>query len=61
LKWPQDARIYGAPAIWFLGRDGTVLTEPFFGNDYDSEPPQINYGFSELTAEIERLLQEASE
>jgi len=58
LKWHQDARRYGAPTIWFLSSDGTVLAEPFFGNDYDSDPPEIYYGFAEGRDLIERLLEE---
>jgi hypothetical protein len=56
LKWHQDARRYGAPTIWFLSGDGTVLAEPFFGNDYDSDPPEIYYGFAEGRDLIENLL-----
>ncbi len=56
FKWHLDSRTYGLPAIWVLKGDGTVACEPFWGNDYDSSPPQINYGFEELKAEVEKLL-----
>lgn len=56
LKWRQDPRKYGAPTIWILDNQGRVLTEPFWGNDYGSSPPQINYGFVELKESIEGLL-----
>jgi hypothetical protein len=48
LKWHRDPREYGAPTIWLLNAEGRILREPFWGNDYDSEPPQISYGFAEL-------------
>ncbi len=58
LKWHLDPRKYGAPTIWLLSATGEVLREPFWGNDYDSDPPEINYGFPELreavSAELER-------
>ena len=57
FKWHLDPRTYGLPAIWVLTGDGTVACEPFWGNDYDSSPPQINYGFEELRDAVERLLE----
>ncbi len=56
LKWRQDGRKYGTPTIWLLGKDGRVLTEPLFGNDYDSDPPEIHYEFNEAKEMIEGLL-----
>lgn len=58
MKWQFDPRLYGTPVIWVLGQDGTILTKPFFGNDYDSDPPQIEYEFHEVRQSIERLLDE---
>ncbi len=51
-----DARRYGVPTIWLLARDGTVLAEPFPGNDYGSQPPEIHYGFRDLEVAVERAL-----
>lgn len=56
LKWYLDPRTYGAPTIWILDGEGRVLQEPFWGNDYDSEPPQINYGFAELKGAVNDAL-----
>jgi len=56
FKWHLDSRTYGLPTIWVLGSDGTVACEPFWGNDYESSPPQIYYGFEELKAAVDRLL-----
>lgn len=56
LKACSDARRYGVPTIWLLARDGTLLAEPFPGNDYGSQPPEIHYGFKELEAAVERAL-----
>lgn len=56
FKWHEDPRKYGAPTIWILNSEGTVLAEPFWGNDYGSSPPQVNYGFVELRDTIERFL-----
>lgn len=57
LKWHLDSRTYGLPTIWVLSGDGVVVSEPFWGNDYDSVPPQVNYGFEELKAAVEKLLE----
>jgi hypothetical protein len=56
LKWHLDLRSYGLPALWLLGPGGTVLREPFFANDYDSDPPQLLYEFKDLKAAVEELL-----
>jgi len=58
LKWHLDPRTYGLPTIWILSGDGVVVSEPFWGNDYDSVPPQVNYGFEELKAAVEKLLEQ---
>jgi hypothetical protein len=56
-KWHLDPRKYGTPTIWIISNEGEILREPFLGNDYDSEPPEINYGFNELREAIEDALQ----
>jgi hypothetical protein len=57
LKWHLDPRKYGAPTIWLLNSAGEVLGEPFWGNDYDSDPPEINYGFMELKEAVTAALE----
>lgn len=56
FKWHIDPRTYGLPTIWLLNGDGTIAGEPFWGNDYDSHPPRISYGFRELKDAVEALL-----
>ncbi len=56
FKWQNDPRRYGTPTIWILKGDGTVATEPLVGNDYDSVPPDIHYGYAEASAAIENAL-----
>lgn len=56
FKWHLDARTYGLPTIWILTGEGEVACPPFWGNDYDSFPPQINYGFRELREVLEEIL-----
>ena len=56
LKWQKDSRKYGTPTLWLLSAEGRIVREPFFGNDYDAEPPNISYGFRELKEAIEELL-----
>jgi hypothetical protein len=56
LRWHRDPRNYGLPIIWLLGPNGEILQEPFFSNDYNSDPPQIRYEFSDVKAAIERHL-----
>ena len=56
FKWRLDPRTYGTPTIWLLGPGGEVLADPFIGNDYDSSPPEINYGFTELKKAVEQFL-----
>lgn len=56
FRWYLDARRYGTPTIWLLDASGKVLSEPFIGNDYDSDPPVVNYGFADLKAAIDQLL-----
>lgn len=56
FKWREDSRKYGAPTIWLLGRDGQILAEPFWGNDYNSSPPQVQYGFRDLEQAVSSAL-----
>lgn len=56
LKWHMDPRTYGTPTIWLLDGQGHVLCDPFFGNDYDGDPPQVAYGYADVRKEIERNL-----
>lgn len=56
LKWYQDPRKYGTPTIWILSGKGEILRPPFFGNDYDSSPPEINYGYKEVREAVEQAL-----
>lgn len=60
LKWHLDLRKYGLPSIWILRPGGEILREPFFANDYDSDPPQLPYGFKDLKDAIEELITEGS-
>ena len=57
FKWHLDSRTYGLPTIWILTGEGIAAGEPFWGNDYDSNPPQVNYGFAELKSAVEKLLE----
>lgn len=57
LKWHLDLRLYGLPAIWVVGPQGSLLREPFFANDYDSDPPQLLYEFKDLKEAIDELLE----
>lgn len=59
LKWHRDPRKYGVPSIWILDPKGKVLTNPFWGNDYDSDPPSVHYGFAELKDALSELLEQA--
>jgi hypothetical protein len=56
FKWHRDLRTYGLPTLWLLDGNGVVLREPFFGNDYDSAPPAVNYGFRELMEAVREFL-----
>ncbi len=57
LKWHQDGRKYGTPTLWFISGEGEVLAAPLFGNDYDGDPPEINYGYHDARKLIEGLLE----
>ena len=57
LRWGTEARRYGTPAFWFLDSSGRVLTEPLLGNEYDADPPEINYGFRDVSRLLEELLE----
>ncbi len=56
LRWHLDPRKYGLPIIWLIGPKGEILREPFFSNEYDSDPPQIMYQFQDVKAAIEKYL-----
>ncbi|MFB3905380.1 MAG: hypothetical protein ACE15E_18180 [Acidobacteriota bacterium] len=56
MRWHLDPRKYGLPIIWLIGPQGEILQEPFFSNDYTSDPPQIMYQFQDLKAAIEKYL-----
>lgn len=56
FKWHMDPRTYGLPTVWILTGDGKIAGEPFWGNDYDSSPPLVSYGFRELKDAVESLL-----
>jgi len=56
LRWHLDPRKYGLPIIWLIGPKGEILQEPFISNEYDSDPPQINYQYSDVKAAIEKYL-----
>jgi len=59
FKPEGDTRRYGAPTVWILNRHGVVMTDPFWGNEYGSSPPIVNYGFVELRTAIESALSAA--
>ena len=56
FRWPEDPRNYGLPIIWLLGPRGEILQAPFFGNDWDSDPPHVQHEFKDLKAAIEKYL-----
>jgi hypothetical protein len=57
LRWHRDPRNYGLPIVWLLGPQGEILQEPFFSNDYDSDPPQVRYEFRDVKAAIDSHLE----
>lgn len=57
LRWSEDPRTYGTPIIWLVGPEGKILRVPFFGNDYDSAPPEINYDYHTVKEAVERWLE----
>lgn len=61
LRWHRDPRKYGVPTMWILDSQGKVLTNPFWGNDYDSDPPSVHYGFAELKDALTELLEQAEQ
>ena len=56
FKWYQDHQRYGTPTIWLLDSQLRVLTEPFWGNVYESVPVQINYTVRDVTVALDRAL-----
>lgn len=57
LRWHLDPRKYGLPIIWLIGPKGEILQEPFFSNEYASDPPHIMYQFQDVKAAIEKYLE----
>jgi hypothetical protein len=56
LRWREDPRNYGVPIVWLLGPEGRILQAPFFGNDWGSDPPQVQYEYHDVKAAIEKYL-----
>ena len=56
FRWHNDPRKYTTPSIWLLDGDLKLLREPFVGNNYNDDPPQILYGFRDVMESIEALL-----
>lgn len=56
LKWHLDPRKYGVPTLWILNGNGTVMREPFFGNQYAGDSVQVTYGFQELQQAVSTVL-----
>lgn len=56
FRWYRDPRKYTTPSLWILGSDLKLLREPFVGNNYNTDPPQIRYEYSDLKETIESLL-----
>lgn len=56
FRWHQDPRKYGTPSIWILSGDLKVLREPFVGNNYNDDPPRLNYDFMAVRDAIEGFL-----
>jgi len=52
-----ETQKYGTPTIWLLNADGVVLSEPFHGNTYHSDPYQIGYTVLEVDRVIRTLLE----
>jgi hypothetical protein len=46
---------YGTPCVWILARDGTVLSPPFFGNNYEKSGT-LPHTSRELEAAVARAL-----
>ena len=59
FRWHGDPRKYTTPSIWLLDGDLKLLREPFVGNNYNDDPPQILYGFRDVMESIEALLRKA--
>ena len=57
LRWYRDTRKYGTPTLWILDRELTVLREPFVENNYNFDPPQIEYDFRDVRDAIAALLE----
>lgn len=52
-----ETQRYGTPTIWLLNSNGKVLSEPFWGNLYHSEPFEIRYTIVDVDRAVEQNLQ----
>ncbi|RMF57625.1 MAG: hypothetical protein D6743_18740 [Calditrichaeota bacterium] len=52
----DETQKYGTPTIWLLDRDGVVLTEPFHGNFYHSDPFELSYSAVDVDQAIQQFL-----
>jgi hypothetical protein len=51
-----DTQKYGTPTVWLIDSKGKILTEPFWGNYYHSDPFKISYTIIDLDEAIQRYL-----
>lgn len=56
FRAPGETQRYGTPTIWLLDANGTVLTEPFHGNIYHSDPFELSYCASDVDKAIQQFL-----
>lgn len=56
FRWRGDLRKYATPMIWILDNRLRIVREPFFGNTYNDDPPDIRYEFRDVKSAIEELL-----
>lgn len=52
----DERQTYGTPTVWILDRDGTVLAQPFHGNNWE-KPATLRHTSRELEAAIARALE----
>jgi hypothetical protein len=58
LKWHEDPQTYGTPTTWILDRNLTVLTQPFYGNNYEAVPLHIRYTVRDIVEALDRILED---
>ena len=58
FKYYRDTQAYGTPTLWVLTPDLRVHGEPFYMNVYESEGREIRYTARDVSARLERLLQD---